>query len=561
MSVLVLTENGKLVKRNITLAEAAIALDLTGKTIVVNTPQVVSTAVDWPADRALRVEKGGSIGNTTAFDLTGANVDFGMRQVFAGAGAVTGLKEARPEWWGAKADNQDSTISSNNVALQAALDASKNILISNGTYKFSASLVLQPDTTIRGFNEFTSKLLYTGSGTAITGHSGYVQFYDFFLSTPATVVVPASPPYTITGNYYIAGTKAFYSASLMGQPYHSQNLVMNNVRMQGFETLIEANGYYWKFFNCTFMGTKYAFNNTSPNNMSFYGCWFMNFQDAVRSYGGAGPISFYGCSFEHWSGSVVQDASGSGISVNMSGCYAEGKPTYDNLTNSTGLANFNAAFVFTGAFTSVNFTGNDFQLQGVRRVFSVTSSSNIISSGNKFYYEAGAASTTECIYLIGDATTMLQANDIATSLTSAGVGAYTTASSSILTAATHITGRDPISKKPFQRSWNNLTPLNGWANTGTAGYAVLGYKIENDRLYLRGQITGVSSTTATIATLPAEALAQMSIGTIPYAVGILVTTDGLATRSFRILGTGDILLQGIRTTTFDIPEVSFPLNP
>lgn len=62
------------------LAEASVAASAVNKTIVVTSPQVVTTAIAWPADRELRFEKGGYV-------------------TFTGSGALTGLKEARPEWF------------------------------------------------------------------------------------------------------------------------------------------------------------------------------------------------------------------------------------------------------------------------------------------------------------------------------------------------------------------------------------------------------------------------------------------------------------------------------
>lgn len=57
--------------------------------------------VAWGTTRTLTVVKGGSIGNTTAFDLTGTNVIFPQaHQVFTGSGAVSGLRNVTPELFG-----------------------------------------------------------------------------------------------------------------------------------------------------------------------------------------------------------------------------------------------------------------------------------------------------------------------------------------------------------------------------------------------------------------------------------------------------------------------------
>lgn len=80
MAVLILSPNGTY-KPRASLAAMATAPYAAGKTIVVTSPQVVTTAIAWPSDRELRFEKGGYV-------------------TFTGDGALTGLKEARPEWFG-----------------------------------------------------------------------------------------------------------------------------------------------------------------------------------------------------------------------------------------------------------------------------------------------------------------------------------------------------------------------------------------------------------------------------------------------------------------------------
>lgn len=414
-AILVFEPNGQYTSKR-SLTEAATAADVAGKTVVITSPQLVDSVISWPSDRELRFEKGGYIS-------------------FSGSGSLTGLKEVRPEWFGAKSDGSDASIAVNNVALQASFNASKTVLLSAGTYKFSANLEIQSDTTLKGVNEYTTKLQFSGKGASLTCKGGYVQLYDLFLLT-----VPVKPL------YFTAGTKGIYSDSMPGRPYFGQNIVMYNVRVQGFETLVEGNGYYWKFYNCSFHNSKYAFNNVSSNNLSFFGCKFVNAQDFIRSFGGNGPISLFGCSLERWSGAAITPISGGSLAVVMSGCYSEGAPTIDN--TGTGLSDFKSAIVFSGSFTSISFTGNTFQLQGIRRLFSVTNPVVITSTGNTFWYETGA-STTEYIYSISDLHAILHAQDLAIPVASLGVGKYTTSN---FISTSNISGYDPITKKQFKRS-------------------------------------------------------------------------------------------------------------
>jgi len=409
--VLVYEQNGVFTKKH-TLAAAATAADVVGKSVVITSPQLVTSAIAWPGDRELKFEKGGYI-------------------TFSGSGSLTGLKEARPEWFGAKSDGSDASITQNNAALQASFNASKTVLLSAGTYKFSTNLTLQPDTTMRGVNEYATKLQFSGSGIALTCKGGYVQFYDFFLHGS-----PSSPL------YFTEKSKGVYSDSMPGRPHFGQNLVMHNVRIQGFETLVEGNGYYWKFYNCSFLYSKYAFNNVSSNNLSYYGCRFAYAQDFIRSVGGNGPISLFGCSIESWSGAAITAVSGGKLLVNMSGCYVENYPDI-NLTG-TGLAgNFKAANLIVGDMQSVNFTGNSIQCKGVRRVLYITNDSVVISTGNTFWYESGA-STTEYLYFISNANAIFHAQDNAIPLKSLGIGTYTTSN---FISTSNATGYNPITRK------------------------------------------------------------------------------------------------------------------
>lgn len=82
-AVLVLQPGGTYTTKT-TLSQAATAADTAGKTVVVTSPQVVTTAIAWPLDRELTFSRSGYI-------------------TFTGSGALTGLKESRPEWFGTNA--------------------------------------------------------------------------------------------------------------------------------------------------------------------------------------------------------------------------------------------------------------------------------------------------------------------------------------------------------------------------------------------------------------------------------------------------------------------------
>lgn len=133
MPVLVLSPNGEYTKS--TSLAAAIASDfIAGKTIVVTSPQVVTTALVIPSDVAFRCENGGYV-------------------TFTGAGALTGLKEVRPEWFGAKADGLDASATLNHTAFQSAVDALPNggtVLVGDGKYVINSHIELKSNVALIG---------------------------------------------------------------------------------------------------------------------------------------------------------------------------------------------------------------------------------------------------------------------------------------------------------------------------------------------------------------------------------------------------------------------------
>jgi len=120
------------------LAAAAAAADAAGKTVVVTSATPVSSDLIWPADRALKVAKGGGITVANGKTLTVAgSFSAGLYQVFSGTGRVAfasgAVTEVYPEWWGAS----DSSI-------QAAV----NSLRSGGTVLFTQGYNISSTITI-----------------------------------------------------------------------------------------------------------------------------------------------------------------------------------------------------------------------------------------------------------------------------------------------------------------------------------------------------------------------------------------------------------------------------
>ena len=133
-----------------TLDAAATDGAVAGKTVVVTSALSAAesncSSGAWPADRALKVEKGGSIGNTTTLTIN-SSFSAPVVQVFAGSGTVIFGKippVIHPEWWGVTGTADDvaiqkainsvgdtTTIRGGKIALTQGYDVANTILVYN----------------------------------------------------------------------------------------------------------------------------------------------------------------------------------------------------------------------------------------------------------------------------------------------------------------------------------------------------------------------------------------------------------------------------------------------
>jgi hypothetical protein len=150
-AVLVLSPNGVYTTK-LTLAAAATATDVAGKTVVVTSPQLVTTPIAWPADRQLKFEKGGYV-------------------TLSGSGTLTGLGDVRLEEFGAKFDGSDESI-----VLSAAITGSRKILPWKGTL-IAESIALKSNTTIEGYGDSSILKLKNGSANRLLIGTGLTNMH------------------------------------------------------------------------------------------------------------------------------------------------------------------------------------------------------------------------------------------------------------------------------------------------------------------------------------------------------------------------------------------------
>lgn len=179
--VLVLSPNGTYSTKT-TFAAAVAAADTAGKTIVVTEATPVSGTVTVPSDRAVRVELGGYFSGTGGITFSGGPFE-GVGYVFRNSGAVTGLKEAFPEWFGAVADDgTDDT-----AAIEKAAAASPNLVVRLGRYLSQNATITRRDINISGSG--TLYRLTAGNILRLLGNGG----------SPETCVWPTIKGVTFDG--------------------------------------------------------------------------------------------------------------------------------------------------------------------------------------------------------------------------------------------------------------------------------------------------------------------------------------------------------------------------
>jgi hypothetical protein len=157
------------------LAAAVAAIGSTKTTLLVASAQTVSANLVIPATLTLEVANGGviTVNGGVTLAVTGALV-VGLYQIFAGAGFVTGLKEARPDWWGAHGDN--ATLPAINDAAFAAMMASA--VPAYGVYNNAASLGNYPEIILEGCYKVsqTWDISYRNDLT-VTFRSAYLSYW------------------------------------------------------------------------------------------------------------------------------------------------------------------------------------------------------------------------------------------------------------------------------------------------------------------------------------------------------------------------------------------------
>jgi len=155
-----------------TLALADAAATSAGKQLVIST--VYTTVPATLSAPAVKILPGGKLNGSGTVAITGAFE--GSDGCFGASQVVTGLKEARPDWWAVNAipGTTDMTVALNRAA--TALSVGGELLLSS-TYGVSASTKLYDHTAVVGFGNATVRIIDGAVGSInIFQNSNYTAY-------------------------------------------------------------------------------------------------------------------------------------------------------------------------------------------------------------------------------------------------------------------------------------------------------------------------------------------------------------------------------------------------
>lgn len=245
-AVLVQSANGTLVSKT-SLAAAATAADAAGKTVIVTSPLSLTANLVWPADRELKIEKGGVI-TTTGYTLTiQTKLRAGRYQVFSGTGQVkfTAASDwndhtqvahtttVYPEWWGTGADALQ--LAAYSISAQTAATTSPTYLggvveMANTHYNVTSTLIIPDHVLVTGPTDGgrQAAIVATGSWTA----ADPVVQIGRVLGTQYWSHGAQLKNCTVDGNY--KANTGVYSASA-NEASGVDGLIIRNTLLQGIQ--------------------------------------------------------------------------------------------------------------------------------------------------------------------------------------------------------------------------------------------------------------------------------------------------------------------------------------
>lgn len=431
----------------------------------------------------------------------------GFQQAGTGAGTRSGQDKMREtvsvKDFGAVGDG----VADDTAAIQAAVNAYKNVFFPFGTYKITSTVTCSQfgQCLIGPGNKYApATIQYGGTGTAFvfTAAVNYAKMQD-------GIYIKGVP--TVGTDYYNTGSVGIDITA------GNTSIEMVGCWTSNFETLVKANynGFYNQFIDNRLTHCRYVLYNFSPNNLVVFGNRIAYFNMGVRVNGNTGPANISNNSIEVFNGPLVVSTGAEFPTVIFTNNYVEDYFNVDLPTNfpASGAPNttkFGGGSLFTGtAFGTLVIRDNDMQIASILRITNTTYIKSLTSKGNNLVFSSvgnnldrlHSFGTTYLRHLEIDDTMTVTAGDAGFSRT------YTQGIASLPTVAPEdfYFFYDCFEGVRRYRSTNPkaLTLVNGWVNTDPADGVPTVFKV-GDSTMLSGMVDGTSKTDVVFANIPAE---------------------------------------------------------
>lgn len=397
-AILVFSANGTYTTKT-SLFAAYSSADTRNKTIVVTSPVVESHAIAWKSNRELRFGKGGYI-------------------TFEGSGTLTGLKEARPEWFGV---NTIPGTTDMTAAIQNAVNAASKVRIPDGIYSINATRVAPFAGAKCGIQIPSYREIILDEGASLIAIANASDNYAVFCSYDTSNV-------SIAGGY-LYGERVKHTASpAHGEPdQHGFGIDFRGVSMGRISNVISHNfvgdGFYigrgatGTFSNNIVIDNVESNNNvrqglsiTGANNVKVLNSLFRNTNGTTPAAGidiesnsselAQINILIHGCRFLDNVGSGVNILRGQNVTV--SDCYFYGNRGGHNIMGSVGGAASSNIKLVNNVYSNSTYNVIEFGDNIDNILIDGNTMYPLLGTGNGFLHYGTAPTTTAHIKVVNN---------------------------------------------------------------------------------------------------------------------------------------------------------------
>ena len=396
-------------------------------------------------------------------------------------------------------------VADDTAAIQAAVNAYKNVFFPLGTYKITSTVTCSQfgQCFIGPGNKYAPATIeYGGTGAAFvfTAPVNYVKMQD-------GIYIKGVP--TVGTDYYNTGSVGIDTTA------GNTSVEMVGCWMAHFETLVRANynGFYNQFIGNRLTHCRFVLHNFSSNNLVVFGNRIAYFNTGLRVNGNAGPTNISNNSFEVFNGPLVVSTGAEFPTVIFTNNYVEDYfrvdlPTNFPASNAPNTTKFGGSVLFTGtAFGTLVIRDNDMQIASILRITNTTHMRSLTSKGNNLIFASAGNNldrlhnfeTTHLRHLEIDDARTVSPGDAGFSRT------YTQGSLPTVLPEDFYFFYDCFADVRRYRSNNPraLTLVNGWGNAGPDRGVPTVFKV-GDSTMLSGMVHGASQTGVVFANIPAE---------------------------------------------------------